>query len=174
MKKLIYVYLALTFTSVTISQTKEVSEIISLNEQELKPIKREIQASIEKQQKNLISISDAIWEAAETSLLEFTSSKLLKDYARANGFEVTENVADIQTAFMAKYGSGKPVIGILGEFDANAGISQKRQPTKEPRVEGGAGHGCGHNLFGTASLGAAVAIKEQIEKGAFNGTVIFY
>ena len=75
---------------------------------------------------------------------------------------------------MATYGSGKPVIGILGEFDANAGISQKRQPTKEARVKGGAGHGCGHNLFGTASLGAAVAIKEQIEKGNLKGTVIFY
>ena len=96
------------------------------------------------------------------------------DYARENGFEVTENVADIPTAFMAKYGSGKPVIGILGEFDANAGISQKRIPKKEARIEGGAGHGCGHNLFGTASLGAAIAIKEQIEKGTIQGTVIFY
>ena len=122
----------------------------------------------------MITISDGIWEAAETSLEEFKSSKLLIDYARANGFEVTENVADISTAFMATYGSGKPVIGILGEFDANAGISQKRQPTKEARVKGGAGHGCGHNLFGTASLGAAVAIKEQIEKGNLKGTVIFY
>jgi aminobenzoyl-glutamate utilization protein B len=75
---------------------------------------------------------------------------------------------------MAKYGSGKPVIGILGEFDANAGISQKRIPKKEARIEGGAGHGCGHNLFGTASLGAAIAIKEQIEKGTIQGTVIFY
>ena len=65
----------------------------------------------------------------------------------ANGFEVTENVADISTAFMATYGSGKPVIGILGEFDANAGISQKRQPTKEARVKGGAGHGYGHNFM---------------------------
>ena len=122
----------------------------------------------------MITISDGIWEAAETSLEEYKSSKLLIDYARANGFEVTENVADISTAFMATYGSGKPVIGILGEFDANAGISQKRQPTKEARVKGGAGHGCGHNLFGTASLGAAVAIKEQIEKGNLKGTVIFY
>jgi aminobenzoyl-glutamate utilization protein B len=173
-EKFIFVFLLLASTSGSYAQTQEISEMISFHEQELKPIKKEIQASIESQQKNLISISDAIWEAAETSLVEFTSSKLLKDYARSNGFEVTENVADIPTAFMAKYGSGKPVIGILGEFDANAGISQKRQPTKEPRVPGGAGHGCGHNLFGTASLGAAVAIKEQIEKGTFKGTVIFY
>ena len=151
--------------------------IISLSQlkgQSIKSIKNEIKSSVENQRNALIKVSDAIWEAAETSLEEFESSKLLKDYARQNGFEITENVANIPTAFMAKYGSGKPVIGILGEFDANAGISQKRQPTKEARIDGGAGHGCGHNLFGTASLGAAIAIKEQIEKGSLKGTVIFY
>ena len=147
---------------------------ISLHGQSKKSIKNDIQASIEGQKENLINISDAIWEAAETSLEEFTSSKLLMDYARKNGFEVKDNIADIPTAFTASYGSGKPVIGILGEFDANAGISQKRQPTKEARIPGAAGHGCGHNLFGTASLGAAIAIKEQIEKGTLKGTVIFY
>ena len=99
---------------------------ISLYGQSKKSIKNDIQASIEEQKENLINISDAIWEAAETSLEEFTSSKLLMDYARKNGFEVKDNIADIPTAFTASYGSGKPVIGILGEFDANAGISQKR------------------------------------------------
>ncbi len=161
MKKLAYGLLALLV-------------ITNLQGQKLKTIKSDIQLSIDSKKENLIKISDAIWEAAETSLEEYTSSKLLKDYARENGFEVTENVADIPTAFMAKYGSGKPVIGILGEFDANAGISQKRIPKKEARIEGGAGHGCGHNLYGTASLAAAIAIKEQIEKGTLKGTVIFY
>ena len=141
--------------------------------QSKKSIKNDIQASIERQKEKLIDISYAIWEAAETSLEEFTSSKLLMDYARENGFEVTENVADISTAFMASYGSGKPVIGILGEFDANAGISQKLQPVKEARIEGAAGHGCGHNLYGTASLAAAIAIKEQIEKGTLKGNSDF-
>ena len=148
--------------------------LISVQGQSLKSIKNNLQSSIDGKEEKLTKISDAIWEAAETSLEEFTSSKILKDYARENGFEVIENVADIPTAFMAKYGSGKPVIGILGEFDANAGISQKRKPIKEARVPGAAGHGCGHNLFGTASLAAAVAIKEQIEKGTLKGTVIFY
>ena len=148
--------------------------LISVQGQSLKSIKNNLQSSIDGKKEKLTKISDAIWEAAETSLEEFTSSKILKDYARENGFEVIENVADIPTAFMAKYGSGKPVIGILGEFDANAGISQKRKPIKEARVPGAAGHGCGHNLFGTASLAAAVAIKEQIEKGTLKGTVIFY
>ena len=142
--------------------------------QNLKTIKKEIQQSIEKQKINLIESSDAIWEFAETSLVEFESSKTLMDYARKNGFDVKPGIAGIKTAFTASYGEGKPIIGILGEFDANAGISQKRQPTREPRIMGAAGHGCGHNLFGTASLGAAVAIKEQIEKGNIKGTVIFY
>ena len=129
--------------------------------QSKKAIKKDLQASIERQKDKLIDISYAIWEAAETSLEEFTSSKILMDYARENGFEVTENIADIPTAFTASYGSGKPIIGILGEFDANAGISQKLQPYKEARIKGAAGHGCGHNLYGTASLGAAIAIKSK-------------
>ena len=147
---------------------------ISLQGQSKKSIKNDIQASIEGQKENLINISDAIWEAAETSLEEFTSSKLLMDYARKNGFKVSSGVAGIKTAFTASYGQGRPIIGILGEFDANAGISQKLKPIKEARIPGAAGHGCGHNLFGTASLGAAVAIKEQIEKGNIKGTVVFY
>ena len=137
-------------------------------------IKKEIIASVETQKIAMIEVSDGIWEAAETSLEEFKSSEYLINYAEKNGFKVEKGVAGIATAFTATYGQGKPVIGILGEYDANAGISQKRQPTREARVEGGAGHGCGHNLFGTASLGAAIAIKEQIEKGALQGTVVFY
>ena len=136
--------------------------------------KKEIVGSIERQKDRLIEISDKIWEAAETSLQEFKSSKYLSDYAEENGFTVERGVADIPTAFTATYGSGRPYIGIMGEYDANAGISQKRQPTKETRIKGGAGHGCGHNLFGTASLGAAIAIKELIEKEEISGTVIFF
>tara|TARA_B100000767_G_scaffold275778_1_gene315466 strand:+ start:2733 stop:4163 length:1431 start_codon:yes stop_codon:yes gene_type:complete len=137
-------------------------------------IKKEIIQSVETHKEAMIEVSDGIWEAAETSLKEFKSSEYLINYAEKNGFKVEKGVAGIATAFMATFGQGKPVIGILGEFDANAGISQKRQPRREARVVGGAGHGCGHNLFGTASLGAAVAIKEQIEKGALQGTIIFY
>jgi aminobenzoyl-glutamate utilization protein B len=87
---------------------------------------------------------------------------------------VEEGVADTPTAFIASYGSGKPVIGILGEFDALPGISQKAVPEKTPLVQGAAGHGCGHNLFGTASLGAAVAIKNLIAEGKLKGTVKFF
>ena len=145
-----------------------------LHAQNIDDIKKEIKLSIERQKINLTKISDAIWEFAETSLIEFESSKILMDYARKNGFKVSSGVAGIETAFTASYGQGRPIIGILGEFDANAGISQKLKPVKEARILGAAGHGCGHNLFGTASLGAAVAIKEQIEKGNIKGTVVFY
>ena len=151
-----------------------ISAVYSIEAQSIRTIKKELQQSIEKHETELIKTSDAIWEAAETALLEFKSSKILIDHAKRNGFHVEEGVAGIKTAFTASYGSGRPIIGILGEFDANAGISQKRKPVKEARIPGGAGHGCGHNLFGTASLGAAIAIKEQIEKGNIQGTVIFY
>ncbi|MDB2456381.1 amidohydrolase [Flavobacteriaceae bacterium] len=137
-------------------------------------IKKEITKSIDKHQDEMIAVSDQIWEAAETSLEEYKSSDYLIQFAEQNGFKVEKGVAGIPTAFTATYGTGKPVIGILGEFDANAGISQKKQPTREARIPGGAGHGCGHNLFGTASLGAAIAIKEQIEEGTLKGTVVFY
>lgn len=85
---------------------------------------------MEKHKSKLIEISDKIWEAAEPALLEFKSSKYLSDYAEENGFTVHKGVAGIPTAFIAEYGSGKPIIGIMGEFDANAGISQKNNPLR--------------------------------------------
>ena len=78
------------------------------------------------------------------------------------------------TAFIASYGSGKPVIGILGEYDALPGLSQKVQATKEELVEDGTGHGCGHNLLGAGSMGAALAIKELLAEDKIKGTVRFY
>jgi aminobenzoyl-glutamate utilization protein B len=92
--------------------------------------KKALVNSIEKHKKNLIEISDNIWEAAEPALLEFKSSNYLSDYAEENGFTVKKGVAGIQTAFVAEYGSGKPIIGIMGEFDANLGISQKNSLSK--------------------------------------------
>ena len=135
--------------------------------------KKQLIASVENHKEDLISISDKIWANAEIAFQESESSKLLADYAEANGFTVERGVADIPTAFIATYGEGKPVISVLGEFDALPGISQKAQPTKEPLEAGAAGHGCGHNLFGTASLGAAIAVKEMIEAGEIKGTVKF-
>lgn len=130
--------------------------------------------SVDKHQAELISISDKIWSYAETALKEIKSSKELADYAEAQGFKVKRGVANMPTAFIAEFGSGKPVVGIIGEFDALPGISQKTQPAKEPLQVGAAGHGCGHNLFGAGSLGAAVAIKELIANGKLKGTIRFY
>ncbi|HEV8383816.1 MAG TPA: amidohydrolase [Candidatus Acidoferrales bacterium] len=136
--------------------------------------KEEAVASIEKRKAELTRMSDQIWSFAETALRETRSSKLLADYAEAQGFSVQRGVAGMPTAFVASYGSGKPVIGILGEYDALPGISQKVSPAKEALEAGAPGHGCGHNLLGVASLGAAVAVKEQIAAGKLRGTVRYF
>ncbi|MGE0589409.1 MAG: amidohydrolase [Cyclobacteriaceae bacterium] len=142
--------------------------------QKITPNKKTIIQSVDNQASKLTNISDKIWAHAEIAFQETESSKLLADYAEANGFKVERGVAEIPTAFVATYGSGSPVIGILGEFDALPGISQKAVPHKEALQPGKGGHGCGHNLYGTASLGAAVAIKELMAQGKLKGTVKFF
>ncbi|WP_020568634.1 amidohydrolase [Neolewinella persica] len=137
-------------------------------------LKAEVRAGVAAQYEQLTDLSDRIWSYEEIAFQEAQSAEALKAYARANGFRIEENIGEIPTAFTAEFGSGKPVIGILGEFDALPGLSQETVPRKQPRNEGGAGHGCGHNLFGTASLGAATAIKEMIEAGKLKGTIRFY
>jgi len=147
---------------------------LNLSAQKMTKDKKAVVASVEKHKENLIKISDSIWALAETAFEESISSELLADYAEENGMAVTRGVADIPTAFIATYGSGSPVISVLGEFDALPGLSQNTVPTKDPRIDGEPGHGCGHNMFGAASLGAAIAIKEQIEAGKIEGTVKFF
>jgi len=142
--------------------------------QSMSPAKQAVVATIEAQKADMIQMSDAIWALAETALEETKSADILAEYARANGMEVEMGVAGMPTAFVASYGSGKPVIGILGEFDALPGLSQKAVPEKAPLEEGAAGHGCGHNMFGVGSLAAAVAVKELIADGQLQGTVRFY
>jgi aminobenzoyl-glutamate utilization protein B len=122
----------------------------------------------------LIEISDTIWDYAETALRETRSAALLAERAERHGFTVERGVAGMPTAFVASYGSGEPVIAVLGEYDALPGLSQKVQPTREALEAGAPGHGCGHNLFGAASLGAAIAVKQLIESGRLSGTVRFY
>jgi aminobenzoyl-glutamate utilization protein B len=139
-----------------------------------RPIKQTAVAHVESHSKELISLSDQIWAFAETALKETRSSKALADYAAAQGFAVQRGVAGLPTAFVASYGEGHPIVGILGEYDALPAISQKAQAVKEALVEGAAGHGCGHNMFGAASLGAAIAIKELIASGKLHGTIRIY
>ena len=142
--------------------------------QEVTANKKAILESVEKHKTELIRISDEIWAHAELAFEEYESSKLLADYAEAQGFTVERGVAEMPTAFIATYGSGEPIIGVIGEFDALPGLSQKVQPTQSPLEEGAGGHGCGHNLFGAGGLGAAIAVKELMEQGKLEGTVRFY
>jgi aminobenzoyl-glutamate utilization protein B len=120
------------------------------------------------------TIAKDIWDFAELGYLETKSSALLQQTLTQAGFKVETGVAEIPTAFVATYGSGKPVIGILAEFDALPGLSQDTVPFKKPLVEGSTGHGCGHNLFGTASSAAAISIKQWLEKNKRSGTVRLY
>ena len=123
----------------------------------------------------LTDLSDKIWEYAELSMLEYKSTAAYVQLLHDEGFEVTENLCNIPTAFSGSFGSGKPVIGILGEYDALSGLSQVAGATeKMPLEEKGCGQGCGHNLLGAGALGAAIAIKEAIKAGQLSGTVIFY
>jgi aminobenzoyl-glutamate utilization protein B len=145
----------------------------SANATEIKK-KEEAVASIEKRKADMIKLSDQIWAYAETALREHKSSKALADYAEQQGFKVERGVAGMPTAFIASYGQGQPIIGILGEFDALPGISQKASSVKEPLEAGAPGHGCGHNLFGVASLASAIAIKELMAAGKLKGTIRFY
>lgn len=121
------------------------------------------------------ALADTIWENPELSLKEYGSTATYCEALRQLGFTVTEKLCGIDTAFCGSYGSGRPVIGILGEFDALSGLSQKAGATQpEPVVPGGCGHGCGHNLLGAGSLAAAAAVKAWLEKTGQSGTVIFY
>jgi aminobenzoyl-glutamate utilization protein B len=122
----------------------------------------------------LVSLSDQVWAFAETALRETRSAALLADHAEKQGFRVERGIAGMPTAFLASYGTGRPVIAVLGEYDALPGLSQKAVPERAPVVEGAAGQGCGHNLFGAASLGAAIAVKELIAAGRLQGTVRYY
>jgi len=119
-------------------------------------------------------ISRKIWEFAELGYKEKRSAELLSSELRAAGFAVVENVGGMPTAFTATWGQGRPVIGIMGEYDALPGLSQDDTPLRKPLVEGGPGHGCGHNLLGAASLFAAVTIKEWLAANRIAGTIRFY
>ena len=119
-------------------------------------------------------IAQQIWSLAELGYLEQKSSALLQSELTQAGFTVKTGVADIPTGFIASYGSGKPVIAIVGEFDALPGLSQAAVPTRQPIATSGAGHACGHHLFGTASTAAAIAVKQWLESQKKPGTIRFY
>ena len=137
--------------------------------------KLEALSVIDRQADFFRELADEIWDHPELSLKEFRAAALYCRKLRELGFEVTEKLCGIETAFCGRFGSGKPVIGILGEFDALSGLSQEAGSTEaKPLIPGGNGHGCGHNLLGVGSLAAACAVKEWLEKTGRPGTVIFF
>jgi aminobenzoyl-glutamate utilization protein B len=131
-------------------------------------------AALDAQSDHYAGIAKQIWGFAEVGYQEFKSSRLLRSELANAGFRVDSNVAEIPTAFTATYGSGKPVVAIVGEFDALPGLSQDALPDKKALVDGGAGHGCGHHLFGTASVAAAIAVKNWMAANRIAGTLRFY
>ncbi|MEL6674092.1 MAG: amidohydrolase [Bacteroidota bacterium] len=144
----------------------------SLQAQKLEKVKAEAIEAAKALGAQVDMMSEKLWEYSETALLEDQSAKLLMEQLEKAGFSLERNVAGMPTAFVASYGSGSPVIGILAEFDALPGVGNEPVPEKKARKDGiTSGHGCGHNLFGAASVGGALALAQVIEKRKLSGTV---
>lgn len=138
-------------------------------------IKQAAVAAIEEKRETVCRVADNIWEYAELSLQEYKSCALYCDVLEQEGFQVERGISGIETAFSASFGTGSPRIGILAEYDALSGLSQKAGSTRrEEIVSGGNGHGCGHNLLGAGALAAALGVKAYLEKTGTPGTVILY
>lgn len=137
--------------------------------------KQKLYDSVDKNAEKITALSDAIWDFSELSMKEYKSAAYYCDLLEQEGFRVERKLCGIPTAFSGSFGSGKPRIGILGEFDALSGLSQCPGSTKRESLHpGGNGQGCGHNLLGAAAFGAALAVKKAIEAGLLHGTVVFY
>jgi aminobenzoyl-glutamate utilization protein B len=131
-------------------------------------------ASIDAKSDRYAQIARQIWEYAEVGYNEHRSCALLQQQLRDAGFRVETGVAGIPTAFIATYGQGSPIIGILAEYDALPGITQDAVPDRKPLPDKAAGHACGHNLFGTGSTAAAIAVKEWLAGSGASGTLRLY
>ncbi|MEO5977740.1 MAG: amidohydrolase [Chryseolinea sp.] len=136
--------------------------------------KKEVIAAIDSKNATYSDIAKKIWDYAEVGYKEVKSAALLEETLEQAGFKVEKGIAGIPTAFMATYGSGKPVIAILGEYDALPGISQDAVPELKPIAGKTSGHACGHNLFGTASAAAAIEVKNWMIANKKTGTLRFY
>jgi aminobenzoyl-glutamate utilization protein B len=155
---------------VPILPAKKVQTIAEPAETQKRAVDQLVRAHVE----SASNMAQQIWEWAEVGYQEKRSSALLAGAMAAEGFRVERGVAGIPTSFIASIGSGTPVIGILGEYDALPGLSQQRVPERRPRPDASAGHGCGHHLFGVASATACLALAEQIRAGTLKGTLRFY
>jgi aminobenzoyl-glutamate utilization protein B len=147
---------------------------VAVNAQPTPTAHKEVLAYVDQNAANYKAVSKQIWDYAELGYHETKSSALLQAQLKSAGFSIKAGVADEPTAFIASYGSGSPVIAILGEFDALPGLSQKSEPTRDPVVADAAGHGCGHNLLGSGAALAAVAIKDYMAANHITGTLRYY
>ncbi len=138
------------------------------------PTKQELADWLDERQERFTAISDAIWARPEVALGEAAACALQAETLAAEGFAIERNVGGLPTAFVAEWGAGRPIIGLLGEYDALPGLSQRSQPTQDPIVAEGPGHGCGHNLLGTAGLAAALALQAWLRETGRPGTVRYY
>ena len=134
----------------------------------------DLDRSINSHQQQFEKVALQIWDIAEVGYQEYQSSSLLKESLAKEGFRIEDNVANIPTAFIAEYGEGSPIIGILGEFDALPGLAQTASPFKEKYKDNIAGHACGHHLFGAGSAWASVVVKEWLTSNKKTGTIRFY
>ena len=136
---------------------------------------KKITQFVQKNEERYRKLSKEIWNYAELAFHEEKSAQALIRMLEEEGFAITTGLADIPTAFVAQYGSGKPVVGILGEYDALPSLSQKAGCThREELLPGGAGHCCGHNLLGVGAAAAAVAVKDYLKETGLPGTIAFY
>ncbi|PFO01224.1 amidohydrolase [Bacillus sp. AFS076308] len=129
---------------------------------------------ISKNEERFTDVAQKIWENPQVGYQEIFASQLQKRILKEAGFTIKSNIGGIPTAFIAEYGSNRPVIGILGEFDALPGLSQQISSERNPVVQNGPGHGCGHNLLGTAGVEAVMALKEQMDEEMLPGTIRYY
>ena len=137
--------------------------------------KEDLKRSVQSMAEESWSMARSIWEFAEPGYLETRSSALIAERLEKAGFKLARGVAGIPTAFTATYGSGKPVIAILGEYDALPELSQEAVPVRQPRTQGnGYGQACGHHLFGVGSMVAAIAVADEIRAGRLSGTIRYY
>ncbi|HSC27178.1 MAG TPA: amidohydrolase, partial [Vicinamibacterales bacterium] len=136
--------------------------------------KADVSAAIDASRERTERVALQIWEYAEVGYQEKRSSALLQEQLREAGFSIDAGVAGMPTAFVASYGSGKPVIGILAEFDALPGITQTAQPERSPAPGKDAGHACGHHLFGAGSTAAAIGVKNWLARSRQPGTIRLY
>jgi aminobenzoyl-glutamate utilization protein B len=140
----------------------------------LRPSEASAVADVQQRADQIKAINRTLWELAEVGLQERQSSALLVGQLREAGFTIKEGLADMPTAFLASYGSGRPIIGILAEYDALPGMSQRVSPQREAVTKGGAGHACGHSGLGAGAVGAAMAVKAALEKHDISGTIRLY